>query len=74
MIQILTNQHDLIFLGTIAPLFIVKRESLAAEVEDVTLRAFVEPEDAFGAEDRGRQQIVEEVLEFFDGEGLVALD
>jgi hypothetical protein len=74
VIQVLPNQHNLIFLRTIAPFFVIKRESLAAEVENVPLRAFVKPEDAFGAEDRGRQLIVEEVLEFLDGKGFIALD
>ncbi len=52
MIKILTNQYKLVFpLCAVFPLFVVEGKAFAAEVEDMALRAFIEPENAFSAED-----------------------
>ena len=72
MIKFLSNQDELIF-GCTRPFGIVQREPFTAEVEDVTLGAFVEPENAFGTEDGGWELVIEELLELFDGEGAIAL-
>ena len=73
MIEILTDQNQLILRRTF-PLIVIQREPFAAQVENVTLRAFIKPENAFGAEHIRRQLVVEEVLEFSDIEGTIALD
>ena len=72
MIQVLTDQHQLILSRTIVPFFVIQREPLAAEMENVTFGAFVKPEDTFCSENRCRQLVVEEILEFLDRKGLFA--
>lgn len=72
MIEILANEHELVF-GLTLPLIIIQGKALAAEVEDMPLGAFVKPENAFGPENILRQLIVEEVLELTDGKGAIAL-
>lgn len=73
VIQVLANQHQLIFRGTF-PFIIVEGEALAAEVENVPFRAFLKPQDALSTEHVIRELIVQEVLKFFDVEGAIALD
>ncbi len=72
VVEVLANEDDLVF-GLASPFGVVEGEAFAAEVEDVAFGAFVEPEDAFGAEDGGGKLVVEEVLEFLDGKGAIAL-
>ena len=72
MIKILANQHQLI-LGLSFPLFIIQGETPAAEVEHMTFGAFVEPENALGAEDGLGQLIVQKMLKLANGKGAVAL-
>ena len=71
VVEITADDHQLIFAFT-WPLTVVNRESLAGEMEHVAPLTFVEPEDAFGAEYRGRELIVEEVLELAQREGAIA--
>ena len=73
MIKVLTNQYDLI-LGIAFPFVVVQRKALPAEMENVSLRAFIKPENAFGAENILRQLIIEKVLKLANGEGAIAFE
>ena len=73
MVQILTNQDDLVF-GIAFPLIIIKRKALAAEMENVSLGAFFKPENAFGSENVIWQLIVEKVLKLANGERAIAFE
>ena len=68
MIQILTDQDQLIFRFLIPPGIILQGESLAGEVEDVALGAFLKPQNSFGAKHFAGQLIIQELLEFLDRE------
>lgn len=73
MIQILTDQYELIFVGAF-PLTVIQSEALSTEVENVTLGAFLKPEDPLSPEHRGGELVIEEVLELANGEGAIALE
>jgi hypothetical protein len=57
MIQILTNQHQLSFRFTF-PLIILNRETLTAEVEDVTIGTLIKPDNSLSTEYILRQVMV----------------
>jgi hypothetical protein len=63
VVEVSADQHELVFAIT-GPLGVVNRKTLASEVKDVSLLAFVEPENAFGPEHLLWQLIIEEVLKF----------
>ena len=71
MVEVLANEHQLIFGGTF-PFIVIQGKALAAEVENVALGAFLKPEDALGPKDRFRQLIIEEILKLANGKGAIA--
>ena len=63
MLKVLADQHELVA-ALAGPLAVVDGEAFASQVKNVTPLAFLEPEDALGAEHSARQLVVEEVLKF----------
>ena len=43
LVQVLPNQHELIFQRPTVPLFVFQRKPFAAEVKNMTLRALIKP-------------------------------
>lgn len=65
MIEILPNQHQLSFPLTF-PFLIINTEALTAQVEDVTPRTFIKPQNPLRTEDTGGQLIIQEILKLPD--------
>ena len=73
MVDVATNQHQLI-LAIACPVGVVDGEALASEVKHVASLAFVEPENPLRPEHLLGHLVVQEVLEFAQGEGTIALE
>lgn len=73
MVKVLTNQNQLIF-GFAFPIVIIQGETLAAEVKNVALGAFLEPKDTLSAEYVFGELVVQKVLKFLDVKGAIALN
>jgi hypothetical protein len=71
VIQVLANQHQLIFGGTF-PLVVIQGKALTTEVEDMAFGAFVKPENSLRPKHRLRQLVIEEMLKLANGEGALA--
>ncbi len=75
VIQLLADQDQLVAaIGWGAPVAVVDGEAFTRQMKHMPPFTFVEPEDAFGTEHAGGQLVVEEVLEFAQGEGAIAAE
>src|SRR6185312_6552929 len=70
-VELAADQHQPVLSRT-GPGAFIQRKPAADEMKDEAALAFGEPENALAAEHRGRELLVEEVLELLKREGPVA--
>ena len=73
MVDVAADQHQLI-LAITGPVGVVDGKAFARQMEQMAAFAFVEPQNSLGPEHFLGHLVVEEVLEFAQGEGAITLE